>query len=70
METAVLEFLFNKVACLKETSRLVFSCAYLKTFKNTFFHRTLPVAAKHLWIAASVHKSSILETEICYEWKD
>ena len=36
----MLKFLFIKVADLQ-----VFACAISKTFKNTFFYRTPPVAA-------------------------
>ena len=39
MKTTVLESLFNKVAGLK------LSCKYCKIFKNSFFHKTPPVAA-------------------------
>ena len=46
-----LESLFNKVPGLKFVTLLkkppaqVFSCEICETFKNTYFHRTLPVAA-------------------------
>ena len=36
-------------ATLKETPAKVFSCEYCKIFKNSFFHRTLPVAASALY---------------------
>ena len=34
------EFLFNKVAGLKQTLAQVFSCEFCEISKNTFFHRT------------------------------
>ena len=42
-ETPMLESLFNFIK--KETPAQVFSCEYCENFKNSFLHRTLPVAA-------------------------
>ena len=42
-EASALESLFNKVADLQDLQ--VFSCEYCDTFKNSFFDRTLPLAA-------------------------
>ena len=46
-KTPVLEYLFNKVATLlkRDSSAGFFSYEVCKIFKNTFFHRTPPVAA-------------------------
>ena len=49
----MLESLFNKVATklqvlqlyYKDTPTQVFSCKVCEIFKNTFFHKTHPVAA-------------------------
>ena len=43
-KTPVLESLFNKVASLQ------LPCEYCKIFKNSFFHKTLPVAASEKFI--------------------
>ena len=40
----MLESLFNKVAGLQ------LSCEYFKIFKNSFFHKTTPVAASEKFI--------------------
>ena len=44
----MLEFLFNKVADLKDCSVItteVFSCEYCEILKNTYFEEDLPTAA-------------------------
>ena len=44
-KTPVLESLYNKVAGLQ------LSCEYCKIFKNSFFHKTHPVAASEKFIS-------------------
>ena len=51
----VLESLFNSLY-LKETPTQVFSCEYCKIFKNSFFHRTTPVAASDYLLQKIVFK--------------
>ena len=41
-KTPVLESVFNKVAGLQ------LSCEYCEIFKNSFFHKTPPVAASYI----------------------
>ena len=43
------KFQYFMPTTLKETPAKVFSCEYCKIFKNSFFHRTLPVAASALY---------------------
>ena len=56
-ENTCVRVFFNKVAgtcnfIKKETLTQVFSCEFCEIYKNTFFHRTPPVAASetiHKW---------------------
>ena len=64
-KTPVLESLFNKVAGLsfvtlsKKPPTQVFSCEICETFKNTYFHRTLPVAASDFSGNMQIFKKSV-----------
>ena len=64
-KTPVLESLFNKVAglrfvtLLKKPPTQVFSCEICETFKNTYFHRILPVAASDFLGNSLIFKKSV-----------
>ena len=53
----MLECLFNKVAGLQ------LSCEYCETFKNSFFHKTPPVAAseKFMNLPGNVSGGSVID---------
>ena len=61
----MLESHFNKVAglrfvtLLKKPPTQVFSCEICETFKNTYFHRTLPVAASDFSGNMQIFKKSV-----------
>ena len=61
----MLESLFNKVAglrfvtLLKKPPTQVFSCEICETFKNTYFHSTLPLAASDFWENMQIFKKSV-----------
>ena len=61
----MLESLLNKVAGLRFVTLLknpptqVFSCEICETFKNTYFHRTLPVAASDFSGNMQIFKKSV-----------
>ena len=49
----------------KETPTQVLSCEYSKSFKNSFFYRTTPVAAFELY--CSIRKKNSKRGEIAFE---
>ena len=61
----MLESLFNKVAGLsfvtlsKKPPTQVFSCEICETFKNTYFHRILPVVASDFLGNSLIFKKSV-----------
>ena len=61
----MLESLFNKVAglrfvtLLKKPPTQVFSCEICETFKNTYFHRILPVVASDFLGNLLIFKKSV-----------
>ena len=64
-KTPVLDSLFNKVAGLsfvtlsKKPPTQVFSCEICETFKNTYFHRILPVVASDFLGNLLIFKKSV-----------
>ena len=61
----MLESLFNEVAglrfvtLLKKLQTQVFSCEICETFKNTYFHRVLPVATSDFSRNSQIFKKSV-----------
>ena len=69
----MLESLFNEVVglrfvtLLKKLQTQVFSCEICETFKNTYFHRTLPVATSDFSRNSQIFKKSVFYESFTFE---